>query len=174
MIGFILRGKQRDQRGVAPADCWNWWNWCKWGLMEYIWKGSFPGWLVGLVVPVQYIFLHALAALVSPVQNIIFPAAQKPGLWAGSRAGSPVSVSLGGKSDCCSWSLLTFSLYFSTGMNRGPPPGRRRRPGLSSWHTWWRGSSHSALSGVQRTAHPTNHRQQFDVVAVFVNLSEKF
>jgi hypothetical protein len=50
-------------------------------------------------------FCPALAALVSPEQNIIFltanfstllvPIAQQPGHWAGSRAGSPVSVSLG-------------------------------------------------------------------------------
>jgi hypothetical protein len=49
-------------------------------------------------------FCPALAALVSPVQNITFliahfftflvPIAQQPGQWAGSRAGSPVSVSL--------------------------------------------------------------------------------
>jgi hypothetical protein len=30
-----------DQRGVVPADCW---NWGKWGLMEYQWRG--PSWLV--------------------------------------------------------------------------------------------------------------------------------
>jgi hypothetical protein len=51
--------------------------------------GSFLGCFVGLVVPVQSIFCPALAALVSPVQNIIFntihfftllvPIAQQPG-----------------------------------------------------------------------------------------------
>ncbi len=45
---------QRDQRGVAPADCLI----CgKWGLFQYIWKVSFLGWLVGLLTPVQYIFV---------------------------------------------------------------------------------------------------------------------
>ncbi len=41
---------QRDQRGVAPADCW---NLGKWGLFEYIWKESFLGWLMGLAFPIQ-------------------------------------------------------------------------------------------------------------------------
>ncbi len=52
---------QRDYRGVATAD---WWNWGRWGLKEYKWKGSFLGWFVKLVVPVQEI----LAVLVGPVQ----------------------------------------------------------------------------------------------------------
>ena len=33
-------------------------------------KGSFLGWFIELVVPVQEIFCPALAALVGPVQNI--------------------------------------------------------------------------------------------------------
>ncbi len=45
-------------------------KWGKWGLKEYIWKGSFLCWFVGLVVPVQEIFFPGLAALVAPVQNI--------------------------------------------------------------------------------------------------------
>ncbi len=32
-----------DQRGMAPADCW---NWGKWGLKEQKRKGSFRGWFV--------------------------------------------------------------------------------------------------------------------------------
>jgi hypothetical protein len=35
-------------------------------------KGSFLGWLVGLVVPVQEIFVLPWAALVGTVQNIFF------------------------------------------------------------------------------------------------------
>ncbi len=34
--------------------------------------GSFLGWLVGLVVPVQDFFCSALAALVGPVQKIFY------------------------------------------------------------------------------------------------------
>ncbi len=47
---LVVDPTQRDQRGVAPADCW---NWGKWGLLENIWKGSFLGWFVGLIVPLQ-------------------------------------------------------------------------------------------------------------------------
>ncbi len=54
---------------VAPADCW---NWGKRGLMEYKWKGSFLGWFVGLGRAGTLDFYPALAALVSPVQNICF------------------------------------------------------------------------------------------------------
>ncbi len=46
---------QRDYIGVAPADSW---NWGKWGLKEYKWKGSFLGWLVGVVIPVQEIVVQ--------------------------------------------------------------------------------------------------------------------
>jgi hypothetical protein len=52
--------------------------------------GVLPNWFIGIVVPVQYIAVRlALAALVSPVKNIIFvtvhfftflvPIAQQPG-----------------------------------------------------------------------------------------------
>ncbi len=42
------------------------WNWGKWGLKEYIWKSSFLGWFIGLVMLVQEIFFcPALVALVS-------------------------------------------------------------------------------------------------------------
>jgi hypothetical protein len=57
--------------------------------MEYKLKGSFLGWFFGLVLPVQEIFIRpSLAALVGPVQNILFLAhfitfcvtiAQQPG-----------------------------------------------------------------------------------------------
>ncbi len=56
------------------------------------------GWFVGLVMPVQYVeFCPALAALVSPVQNIIFLTEHfslyySPTTWAGSRAEAPVSA----------------------------------------------------------------------------------
>jgi hypothetical protein len=78
---------QRDQRWVAPADCWNWGKWVQM-------KGPFLGWLVGLVVPVPEILYPALAALVSPIQNIFFltphfstlciPVAQQPGQAVGT------------------------------------------------------------------------------------------
>jgi hypothetical protein len=42
----------------------------KWGIKEYIWKGFFLGWFVGLVAPVQRDFCPVLAALVGPAQNI--------------------------------------------------------------------------------------------------------
>ncbi len=32
-------------------------NWGEWGLKEYEWKGSFLGWFVGLVGPIQQIFV---------------------------------------------------------------------------------------------------------------------
>ncbi len=44
----------------------------RWGLKVYKWKGSFCGWFVELVVLVQEDICSALAALVSPVQNIFF------------------------------------------------------------------------------------------------------
>ncbi len=77
---------QRDQWvGVAPTDCW---NWGKWGLLEYIWKGSFLG-LDSLGSSCWYNFCSALAALVSQ-NKILFssphtytlnlvPIAQQPG-----------------------------------------------------------------------------------------------
>ncbi len=55
---------QRDQRGVAPTQCW---NWGKWGLEEYIWNGVLS-WLVRwALVPVQEFFRPAMAALVGLV-----------------------------------------------------------------------------------------------------------
>jgi hypothetical protein len=58
---------ERQERG-APADCW---NWGKWGLREYIMlKGSYLGWFVGIVVPVQEIFVLPWLRI-SPV-HIIF------------------------------------------------------------------------------------------------------
>ncbi len=57
-----------DQRGVAPDDYCNWGNW---GLKEHIWKvSSLVGSLRSLCWPKS--FCSALAALVGPVQNIIF------------------------------------------------------------------------------------------------------
>jgi hypothetical protein len=46
-VELHTNSEQRDQWGVASGDHW---NWDKWGLMEYIWKGSFPGWLVEIFV----------------------------------------------------------------------------------------------------------------------------
>ncbi len=47
------------------------WNWGEWGLKEYKWKGSFLGWFFGLILPTRDL-CSALAALVSPAQNIFF------------------------------------------------------------------------------------------------------
>ncbi len=55
---FKLVGQaQRDQRGVASADCW---NWGEWGHTIYKCKGSFLGGFVGLSVPVQETFILPL------------------------------------------------------------------------------------------------------------------
>ncbi len=67
--------------------------------MEYKWKGSILGWLVGLVVSVQIFLscLSALAALVSPVQILLTAnffyciCTHRAATWAASRAGSLVS-----------------------------------------------------------------------------------
>ncbi len=50
--GFKELKAERDpiERCMAPADCW---NRAKWRLMEYKWKGSFPGWYV----PVQEVVI---------------------------------------------------------------------------------------------------------------------
>ncbi len=86
----IIR-ETRDGCGVvAPAKRW---NWDEWGLKEYKLKGSFIGWYVGFVVPVQEICNLLGFSIVNPVQNIffltsIFP--HRPAIWAGSQAGSPV------------------------------------------------------------------------------------
>ncbi len=62
---------QRDQRGVANADCR---NRCKWGLLEYKWKWSFLGWFVGLVVPVCTIdFLSCLGCSSQPSTKYYLP-----------------------------------------------------------------------------------------------------
>ncbi len=64
----------------------------------------FSGWCVGLVVQVQYIYV--LSCLLSSAQykkifssphtlpTLLVPTPRRPATWAGSRAGSPVSVSL--------------------------------------------------------------------------------
>ncbi len=58
--------EERLERG-GPAECW---NWGEWGLKEYKWNWSFP-WLVCWTRRAGTIdFCPALAALVSPVQNI--------------------------------------------------------------------------------------------------------
>ncbi len=57
---------QRDQRGVAPADCWNWGKW------RLIWKGSFRDWFVGLVVPVQEIFVLPWLLLLAQYKMFFF------------------------------------------------------------------------------------------------------
>ncbi len=62
----LLSLLQRDHRGVAPADCW---NWGKLGLMEYKWKGSFLGWARRNGTRDFY---PALAAIVSSEQYFIF------------------------------------------------------------------------------------------------------
>jgi hypothetical protein len=45
---------ERLERGPVETDCW---NRSEWELKEYKWKGSFLVWIVGLVVPVQEIFV---------------------------------------------------------------------------------------------------------------------
>ncbi len=57
---------QRDQRWVAPADCW---NWRKWGLMEYNERGpSFVGLLGSSILSSILPWLLS----VSPVKNSFF------------------------------------------------------------------------------------------------------
>ncbi len=104
--------ERRAQRGVAPAECW---NWGKWGLTEYKWKGYFLGWFVGLAVPVQEIFilslgspcryrrfLSCLGCASQASTKYFFPHrtlfhymcwSHRSAIWAGSRAWSPVSYS---------------------------------------------------------------------------------
>ncbi len=86
---------QREQRGVAPADCWN----CgEWGLKEYKWKRFFLGWFVGIVVSVQETFILPWL-LCSALYKISFSSPYTisiyvspcPAPWTGSRAGPPVS-----------------------------------------------------------------------------------
>ncbi len=73
-----LAGNKRYEQRLEKGDPWCCWNWGKWGLLEYIWKGrpslvgSLPRW-AHRACTVE--FCSALAALVSPVQNIIFLAA---------------------------------------------------------------------------------------------------
>jgi hypothetical protein len=88
----------RDQRGVAPAD---WWNWGEWELEEYKWKESFLGWFVGFLVPVQGVFfLSRLGCSGRPSTKIFFYSPYTISIYvflspsnhgAGSRAGPPVS-----------------------------------------------------------------------------------
>ncbi len=84
---------QRYQRGVAPADSW---NWGKWGLKEYKRKGSFLSWFV----PVREISVRLPWLLWSAPYKMFFPPRgtlfqclypHSPASWAGSRASSPVS-----------------------------------------------------------------------------------
>ncbi len=51
--GESVRGQERLERG---GSCWLS-KLDEWGLKEYKWKGSFPGWFVRHVVPVQDIFV---------------------------------------------------------------------------------------------------------------------
>ncbi len=53
---------------VPPADRW---NSGKWGLKEFKWKGSYLV-AIGLVMPVQEIFVHALTSLVGPRAKYFF------------------------------------------------------------------------------------------------------
>ncbi len=53
----------------GPADCW---NWVAWGLKEYKWKGSFLAWFVGLVVPLQEIFVLPLLCSSRPSTKYFF------------------------------------------------------------------------------------------------------
>ncbi len=107
-------GTSETREGWPLRPCW---NWGKWELKEYIWKGSFLGWFVGLVVPVQEIFCPALAALVSPVQKyfflttpytIYFNCIQRP---AAGQAVVPQRLSL----NMCLWSVhycfYTYKFY---------------------------------------------------------------
>jgi hypothetical protein len=89
------------QLRVAAAGCW---NSGKWGLMEYKWRGSFPGWFVGLVVLVQEISILPWM-LWSAQYKIFFPnhtlfrfmCPHRPATWAGNHAWPPVCkcVSMG-------------------------------------------------------------------------------
>ncbi len=93
---FKLVGQvQRDQRGVAPADCW---NWGEWGLTGYKWKRSFLGGFVGLIVPVQetvilpWLIWSAQYKIFFPHRTLFqFMCPHRHATWAGSRAGPPVS-----------------------------------------------------------------------------------
>ncbi len=60
---------QRDQRAVVPTDFW---NWGEWELKEYTWKGSFLGWFVGLVVPVQEFFILLWLLWPAQYKNFVF------------------------------------------------------------------------------------------------------
>ncbi len=76
---------QRDQRGVAPADCW---NWGEWGLKECNDNG--PS-LVWLVVPVQETFILPWLDFLHHRTQFQFMCPHRPATWAGSRAGPLVS-----------------------------------------------------------------------------------
>ncbi len=98
-IGSIQTCDQRDQRGVAHADCW---NWGIWGFKVYKWKGHFLGWFVGLVVLLQKTFILPWLLWSAQYKNSFFPRRRlfqfmcphRPATWAGSRAGPPVSECL--------------------------------------------------------------------------------
>jgi hypothetical protein len=90
-----LRMYSRDQRGVAPADCW---NRDKWGLTEYKWSGPSVVGSLGSSCRNRR-FLSCLGCSGQPQFKIIFssqhtfslyvsPSASKLGR---RRAGSPVS-----------------------------------------------------------------------------------
>ncbi len=85
---------QRDQRGMAPAGCW---NWGEWGLKEYKSKGPFLG-LDSLGSSCR--FKRLLSCQVQNIFslnvhyfNVCVP--HRPATWAGSRAGPPVSECVG-------------------------------------------------------------------------------
>ncbi len=77
---------------VAPADCW---NWGKWGLKEYIERGSSS--LVGLVRYKRFLSCLDCSSRSSTKKNFpnrilfYFICLYRPASWAGSCAASPVS-----------------------------------------------------------------------------------
>ncbi len=58
----------RETREGWPLLTVGTWNWGEWGHKKDKWKGFFPGWFFGLVVPVQYNYLLTYDSYV-PVYN---------------------------------------------------------------------------------------------------------
>ncbi len=92
----LVEQNQRDQRGLAPADCW---NWGKWGLMEYKWKGFFLAWYLGSFCRHKRFLSYLGYSSQTSAIYIFFPhrtlfhfmCPHRPATLACSRTGSPVS-----------------------------------------------------------------------------------